>query len=419
MKTSIKLPLALALTVACSLPALAVQVTFQVNMSVQIALASFDPANDRVFVAGDFNNWSASASELTPSADPNVYTGTFEVGAVGNWVNYKFIKNRSGTAYWENDGVGGNGAKNRYFQITGPGQILPVVYFNNITDVAVNYAPVTFQVDMSVQIAQGSFDPASGTLTVGGDAINNWSATQSPLAQSGTDPNLWVGTFTVTNPVGSTVGYKFVMNGVWETINDRTFIMTNKAQTLPKVYFNNVTNTATPIPLTFEVNMGVAMARGTFAPDQGDTVEARGSFLTSPGGNWLGGFALTNDPANPVIFRGTIVDTNDAAGSTLQYQFVINGSTWETTGNRLFVLPNTDPRTLPLAYFNNVRDLGPLSITQAGAGQFSVTWTSGPLVRLQSSTNLLNWVDVPDTMGQGSASITGTLPMMFFHLFGP
>jgi hypothetical protein len=391
-------------------------------MGVQTALGSFDPASDLLVVSGTFNNWSTSASVLAPSGtDPDVYTGTFEAGAVGSWVDYKFVKNRTGIGLlWENDGVGLNGARNRYFQISGPGQVLDVVYFNNIESVAVNYAPVTFQVDMSVQIAQGSFEPASGTLTVAGNAINDWSATQSPLSRSSTDPNLWTGTYNVTNPVGGTVGYKFVMNGVWETIADRTFVMTNKPVTLPRVFFNNVTNSASPIPLTFEVNMGVAMARGTFLPGQGDYVEARGSFLINESGNWLGGFVLTNDPADPILYRGTIIDTRDAAGSVVQYQFVINGSTWETTGDRLFTLTSTNPTTLPLAFLNNVANLGPVSLTTSSPGQFSLTWTGGPGVRMQSSTNLVNWIEVPDTLGQSSTSLSEpTQPHRFFRLIGP
>jgi hypothetical protein len=401
----------------------AVQVTFQVNMSVQRDLGAFDPNNDYVYVAGNFNGWSTTASLLTQSPiDSDVWVGTFEVGAEGTWVNYKYVMNRLvGGVKWE-DNVGPGGTQNRYFQVPASDAELDVVYFNNITNAAVPYAPVTFQVDMSVQIAQGAFDPDNGTLLIAGGAINNWDTTVAPIALSRSlvDSNLWTITLSVTNPIGGSVAYKYIMDGAWESIANRTFIMTNEAQTLPIVFFNNVTNIAVPIPLTFQVNMGVQMALGNFNPDNGDIVEARGSFFTGSGGAWLGGFVLTNDPANPLIFSGTIVDTNDTAGSTIQYQFVLNyGSTWESTGNRSYVLQTTNATTLPLAFFNNVSNLGTVSIGPISGSMATLSWPAGTNVRLQSSTNLTSWQDVPGTLGQSSAEVSTTPSMQVFRLIGP
>jgi hypothetical protein len=247
-------------------------------MSVQRDLGAFDPNNDYVYVAGNFNGWSTTASLLTQSPiDSDVWVGTFEVGAEGTWVNYKYVMNRLvGGVKWE-DNVGPGGTQNRYFQVPASDAELDVVYFNNITNAAVPYAPVTFQVDMSVQIAQGAFDPDNGTLLIAGGAINNWDTTVAPIALSRSlvDSNLWTITLSVTNPIGGSVAYKYIMDGAWESIANRTFIMTNEAQTLPIVFFNNVTNIAVPIPLTFQVNMGVQMALGNFNPDNGDIVDER------------------------------------------------------------------------------------------------------------------------------------------------
>src|SRR6185436_4652509 len=76
---------------------------------------------------------------------------------------------------------------------------------------------VTFQVDMSVQIALGSFSPAAGDfVSVAGDALNDWSTSVSVLTRSAPETNLYVGSFDLTNATGTTVSFKFLMGGVWE-----------------------------------------------------------------------------------------------------------------------------------------------------------------------------------------------------------
>lgn len=422
MKPKILNTFAACAALLVAFPVSAATVVFRVNMSVQTAMGLFDPATDNVVVAGTFNNWNTSAGLLLPSAgNPDIYEGTIEAGAVGSWPNYKFIKNRvNGGTQWENDGVGAGGSQNRWFQITADAQILEVVYFNNITNVAVNVTPVTFQVNMGVQIGQGTFDPAVGTLTVAGSPLNDWSATASPLSQSAADTNLWVGTFNVTNAVGGTVAYKFVMNAVWETIPNRSFMLASGTQTLPTVYFNNVTNLATTIPLTFQVNLGVQMALGNFSPANGDVVEVRGSFFTGTGGNWLGGFFLTNDTAEPLIYRGTWVDTNDAAGSVIKYQYVLKYGTWESTGDRYFTIPSTNAATIPLAFYNNVANLGSVSMGPIAGGETTLSWTAGPLIWLQRATSIGgSWQDVEGSQGQSSATVPAGPGPQFFRLRGP
>ena len=103
-------------------------------MSVQIALGSFDPgAGDQLTVAGDaINNWDISASVLTNSPpNTNLYVGTFNLtNAPGTTVHYKFVM----AGVWEKNGVGPNGAQNRRFVLGSSSQVLPVVYFDNLTN---------------------------------------------------------------------------------------------------------------------------------------------------------------------------------------------------------------------------------------------------------------------------------------------
>ena len=202
---------ALGALLAAASVAMAADVTFQVNMSAQTTLGNFDPSTDIVFVAGDvLNAWSSSASQLNPSAgDANIWEGTFTVdGDVGTDVQYKFIESTfANGVVWEGD-VGPGGAQNRTFTLADTNQALPSVYFNNITNVTSVVGHVTFQIDLSVQIQLGNFDPSSGSVSVAGDVINNWSTSASQLNQDPDSPNVWKGTFDIKGAPGSTVAYK-------------------------------------------------------------------------------------------------------------------------------------------------------------------------------------------------------------------
>lgn len=404
----------LAALCAAAPSARAVQVTFRVNMSVQIAMGRFNPDTDLVYLAGTFNNWSTTQDLMTRSqTDTDIWEITLDLPA-GTWPNYKFVMLRSGTGFaWET-------RENRWFQVPQSDTVLDVVYFDDITEVVTNKQPVTFQVDMSVQIASGVFDPSFGRLVVSGDAIDDW-ANQGThlLAPTETNQALWVGTFEITAPVGATVSYKFIMDGNWESRPNRTFVMTNEPIVLPVVFFNDVTNPAVPIPVTFSVHMGVAVARGWFNPDT-DFVEARGSFLTTAGGAWVGGFQLTNSPAQPYLYTGTFLTTNQAPGSVMLYQFVINGATWETTGDRTWTFANTNALTLPLAYLNNVTSLGPVTLQLRDGGTVELRWEAGPRVRLQSAPAITGpWTDVPGTEGVGTWSGPWDGTARFYRLIGP
>src|SRR5690242_13664226 len=130
MKTLSKLFAVLSMTLALADWAGAVQVTFQVNMSAQIGLGNFDPANDSIVVAGDpINGWSTSASPLSSSvANSNIWVGTFDVtGTPGALAQYKFVMNTAAGTVWEGQVGSGGGTGNRTFTITATNEVLPAV----------------------------------------------------------------------------------------------------------------------------------------------------------------------------------------------------------------------------------------------------------------------------------------------------
>ena len=420
--TNISAGLCIALTAA--LPASATLVTFQVNMSAQIALGNFNPTTDTVNLAGDpINGWSTSASPLT-TADTNIWTGTFDVtGSAGATVQYKYVINTpSGPPTWEGTVGPGGGNGNRTFALGSSAQTLPVVYFNNASNSLSVTNVITFQVDMSVQTSLGNFDPSSGLVNLAGP-FNSWSTSATPMTNSTTDTNIWFTTLTLSGALGSSIDYKYIMNGgTWEGnvgpggAQNRSVTLQRTNQTLSGVYFNNQAAPPVPIPLVFEVNLAVQIEQGNFDPTTG-LVEARGSFNN----NWAGGFTLTNSPDNTNIYSGTFVDTTDVQGTSIGYKFVLNGSTWESINNRTYMLTSTNQQTLPLVFFNDVGDLGPISILTSSPGQAALSWTAGPLVRLQNATSLVNptWQDVPNTQGTNAITVPIGPSPLFFRLTGP
>jgi hypothetical protein len=404
----------------------AVQVTFQVNMTSQTALGNFDPAIDSVVVAGDaINSWSTAASPLTASAaDTNIWEGTFDIsGAAGSTVQYKYVMNTSASGLvWEGNVGSGSGNGNRTFVLPATNEILPTVYFNNVTNSSSVTNAITFQLNMSVQTALGNFDPSSGTVYIAGD-FNAWNATATPLTNSVTDTNIWSATLVLSGALGSAVQYKYIEGGAWEANNvgpagaqNRSVTLAKTNQILPAVYFNNLSSIPVPIPLVFQVNLAAQIALGNFSPAS-DVVEARGSF-----NNWSAGFALTNSSQDPTVYSGTFVDSTDLAGNSIAYQFVLNATTWETAvGNRMYTLTSTNEQSVPLVFFNDVNKLGLISLHLAGNGQANLGWTAGPMVRLQSAANLAGgpWQDVPNTQGSNSVTVTVGPDRKFFRLTGP
>lgn len=208
---------------------------------------------------------------------------------------------------------------------------------------------VTFQVDMSIKAAEGVFNRASDAVTVHG-SFDGWTAAV-PLTPDANNPDLYLGSITVSSAIGSNVEYKFVYNNgsdQWESRANRSFTLAGGAQTLPVVYYDDdsVISILTTTPVTFRVNMGVKIAEGFFDPAQ-HTVSARGSF-----NDWKGGFDLAPSAADTNIYEGTI-EITALSGSTINYKFVVNNGSdqWEGDPNRGFALATT-AQTLPTEYFD-------------------------------------------------------------------
>lgn len=407
---------------ALTASAATVNVKYQVDLSVQVALGNFDPnAGDTAVVSGNWDGWSLT-NGLSVTANPSIYELTLSQ-TVGSWPNYQFVIVRGSKQIWETS------AGNRWFQVPAVDTNLPAVYFNNMNGFATN--AVTFQVDMAVQSELGAFTVGAGFVTVAADALNNWDSGSYLLTNAPGTSN-YLGTFDVVGTVGNNVSYKFVMNNTWEAdglgpngAKNRQFVFPNSATNLPPVFFNNVSNLASIVtnPVTFQVNLAAQTALGRFTPGV-DSVTVASSVFN----NWLDTttYALTNSPANTNLYSNTF-DVPAVPGATVSYKFTMNGGiAWETAiFDRTFAARTNTLLTLPAVFFDDVGNLGPLQISPVTAGQVTLSWSSGTNVnsriRLQSTTNLSSgvWQDIPGTTGISATNISAGSESAVFRLIGP
>jgi len=412
---------ALSLVLGSGLVARAVEVTFQVNMAVQTAVQDFYPGFDTVELHGSFDGWGPGITLVQSQTDSDLYEGTVDLGSPGTVVDYKYVIHQEDEVIvWEVDGVGEGGAQNRWVDVPDAPLTLAAVFFDNETTLPGNVA-VTFQVNLSIQQLIGNFDPTSHTVEVRG-SFDGWGAGIA-LAVDPMDSDIYQGTTDILGSAGAVIEYKFVINQagtlVWEGdvgtgMANRAFTLEGASQTLPVVYFDNLsTDPGAGIPVTFAVNLGVQAALGLFNPDF-DTVTVAGKFNV-----WNGTDSpLVNSNEEPYIYRG-MYSIKASPGSPVPHKFVVSGSVWEEGDDRTFVLADSE-QTLPVVFFNRQDNLGAVAVTSMSDGEIALEWTAASGIRLETSSNLdSGWQDVPGTTGQGSATVPVGSSNGFFRLTGP
>ncbi len=175
-----------------------VMVTVRVDMSLQTVDAS------GVFVAGSFNNWDATATQLSEYA-PGQYEAIVVMNA-GEANQYKFLNGNtwSGaetvpTECGENDGNGGN---NRSHTAGSANEVLPVVCFSSCAAcISVQMTQVTFVLNMQNETVSPLGVHLAGTF-------NGFSSASTPMTlQAGA-----LYTATVSIPANTQIQFKY-LNG--------------------------------------------------------------------------------------------------------------------------------------------------------------------------------------------------------------
>jgi hypothetical protein len=410
-------------------------VTFQVDVSQQIALGTFvDNGLSYVEIRGLFDGWGGGVDMLTN--DPtilrtnqfglvtsNVWTGTFSVSASPGGVEaFKYVL-QPGTVWDSPNAVNSDGGGNRFF--ANVAQTLPIVDFSDAP-----YAPlsqVTFAVDMSAQALLGNWNPNEAVDLAGG--FNNWSTSATPMTNNPTASNTNIYYAVATLGEGSTPQYKFTFQGTggtaWEnpappTLGGNRFftVPLSTNVTLPTVYFSDQSVydlLTTNVWVTFSVDMTGASqypSGSAFNPPPAgsDFVCVNSPEFT---GSWLGWDPISLGSYELVQVGSSAIYTNTflvplGAAVTAPYKYGINGVDNEAaSGNnhgRVIRSLATGAYSFPTDTFANQYNepsFGQLAVTRAAGGMVNLSWLGSPSVQVQTVTNLTKgaWVSHPETSG--------------------
>ena len=400
-------------------------VTFSVDLSIEITAGTFDPLTGIVEVRGPFNGWAGTA--LAPVGD-GVYSGTVpSIGGLENEATpYKFWATGPGYESFS-DNRSFNLALNQDGSPT-PAQVLvPTPNFNNAT----GGRQVTFTVDMTVMEAVGLFTPGPDSLVKAVGNFNNWDTAGTTYQLTDPDTNgIYTGTFFLVGGEGSPLQYKFFSPGLvyysgadagntgYEIISqtDPLLNRTNALgpidtpQTLGSVFFSDqlfgIMDTATfPLPASSLTNFSTT--QGT--PSAAQSVAVSGLQLSN---NVLAtaatGFQVSLDGTNyfPSV---NLVPTNGTLGSVPLFTRVASTASPGVQTNLTLSLTSVGSQ------FTDIR-VG--SSVEATAETFS-NWSGGapltPALQLEyaiggsTSPNATNGVPSVTTVTSNTLSITAVV----------
>jgi len=262
-----------------------VNITFQVNMTIQQQAGNFTPGTDNVRIAGTFTNWGDGALTMTDANSDLIYEVTVPL-TPGDALEFKFIKGADG---WES-------ISNRTYTV--PAAPATFTAFYNDVDKLGAPVTVTFSVNMEYEIASGRFNPATDTVTVRG-SFNGWSGTDVLSVSSG-DPNYYEFTKQYTVAAAETWNYKYAYIAgstvVWEGDPNKTYTFTPDNVSSGTAFIERTFNDLTgdnmlnnDVVITFECDMNGA--KNAFTGQVFPTVKnvfIAGAVppLQWPGGGW-------------------------------------------------------------------------------------------------------------------------------------
>ncbi len=172
-------------------------VTFSVDMSLQLAAGRFTNGNN-VYARGSFNGWGDPNPALTAllltnnpvAVDSNVYRGVASIQAPVGACGYQF-------KFWTDSPTMPNGgyetrSNNRGFAINSTNEILPLVYWDDLTPCTTldQNAAVTFSIDMAGAVGtDGTNYDGSGTqlVYINGSFVG-WDSQGVPSPEWGPSP---------------------------------------------------------------------------------------------------------------------------------------------------------------------------------------------------------------------------------------
>lgn len=443
-----------------------------------------DPNNDAGWgLAGDFDNWEGTNAVLA-SIGSGVYSNNIVVTNAGSF-GYKF---QSPAGNWSDINFGspdfGNGNNNGSYATTVANQTLPVVldlpngrfYVGSLALPPTN--TVTFQLDMSEQVAFGNFtntdlvstDPNFGqpvnSVAVGGfngdwgtdHQLTNYTILNPGDNNPGLKTNLYIGTFSTQGYVPIAFQWKYRVNnldgGYEQPVStaggNRSTTLTQQNTVLPVTPYDDQGLGDLVVSNSILITFSIYCTNGTL-DDTGYAFQ-KGVDNIYISGAWLGwpAWGYQNLPASQQMVEvGTSdVYTNSfhvSRGNSINmiYKYSFNGVDDENgTGTNHIreirsygptyafpqdvwswtVLQPGNGNTYPnpgLSSTNIVEpDFGYLAIGAPSSGNLPITWLGRPAVMLQSSSSLTSgsWNTLGATDGTQSTNWPNTGGTQFFRL---
>ena len=297
------------------------------------------------------------------------YVVSYQYGTTGSLENARVIYvpqsgNPDATSHVVTPSLGtvanGNGAGDVDLKNNGDGTLNVYVLGcnNGFGAYKVAFDEVTFQLDMSVQILKGFFNPATDSASISG-AFNGWTPNAAGwIMADGNADSIYTLTKMLTGTPGTSFGFKWIMNGGYESGDNRNVTLTGAPQTLPVTYFSNDSVYVPPINVTFQVNMRVAILEQKFDPSL-DVVRAVGEIQTP---SWSPSTApdMVDDNSDSIY----VITYQVSPNKSYQYKYNI-GTGWvgrdELGGqpNRSLTTGATDTVLAPV-FFNNDSEVNPV-----------------------------------------------------------
>jgi hypothetical protein len=260
--------------------------------------ANYNPVSDLFW---------ASAGSFNDNAELGYTNGTYYGYDIANDIIVDSLK-------WEFTEPASSGERNRaisfspdgntaYYGIFGTGG-LPIIQRSVQTVVPVD---VTLNVDMNVQILEGNFNPASGTINVAG-SFNSWNTTATPMTDGDGD-GIYSATVTGLD-YGTRIYFKFVMDGNWEDQvnpspydnNNRSHVVTTGNNSYTRFY-NDDLGSGIEVQFNFVADMEVEILKGTFTPGT-DVLTVSGTVLQDDSKAYS--VNMTPNAGNANVYEGNV-----------------------------------------------------------------------------------------------------------------
>jgi hypothetical protein len=257
-----------------------VDLTFQIDMRIEMAKENFSSGSNQVELRGSFDGWGAGLV-LSDGNNDSVYTVTLTGQPQNTVIFYKFF-HTGNEGSWESD-------PNREVNTGTSTATLDPYFFDGRTPYTGVQSPVTFNVDMRLP-ARGNFDPATNHVYVAGN-FTNWADGAIEMTDPDGDSTFSVEVNTLTS--GDLAIYKFIWStgaaniGNWESPtgsdvfgndNNRIYGIVDGNNDVTRFWNNTDPNiTLANGNILFRVDMTVMNQVGIWNSIT-DTVQVRGDF---------------------------------------------------------------------------------------------------------------------------------------------